>query len=61
MIERGERMMAEYFRYTVAEASLVSARFANRVENRTAGAILTVMGVGLILLRYVGPLPLPGR
>lgn len=37
-------------------ASLVSARFANRVENRTVGlvtgVILTAMGAALILLNY---------
>ena len=37
-------------------ASLVSARFANRVENRTVGlatgAILTLMGAALIILNY---------
>ncbi|MBQ8092404.1 MAG: sulfite exporter TauE/SafE family protein [Clostridia bacterium] len=37
-------------------ASLISARFANRVSNRTVGlvtgAVLTVMGFGLILLHY---------
>ena len=37
-------------------ASLVSARFANRVKNRTVGlvtgVVLTVLGVGLIILNY---------
>lgn len=36
--------------------SLISARFANRVNNRTVGLVtgvlLTVMGVGLIVLYY---------
>ena len=37
-------------------ASLVSARFANRVKNRTVGlvtgVVLTVMGVAMIILHY---------
>ena len=37
-------------------ASLVSARFANRVNNRTVGlvtgVVLTVMGVAMIILNY---------
>ena len=39
-------------------ASLVSARFANRVKNRTVGlatgAVLTVLGASMILLNYWG-------
>ena len=41
---------------TATTASLVSARFANRVNNRTVGlvtgAVLTVLGVLLIILNY---------
>ncbi len=41
---------------TATAASLISARFANRADNRTVGlvtgAILTVMGAALILLHY---------
>ena len=37
-------------------ASLVSARFANRVNNRTVGlvtgVVLTVLGVAMIILNY---------
>ena len=37
-------------------ASLISARFANRVKNRTVGlvtgAVLTVLGASMIVLNY---------
>lgn len=37
-------------------ASLISAKFAKRVNNRTAGlttgAVLTVLGISMILLKY---------
>lgn len=40
----------------VTVASLVSARFANRVENRTVGlvtgAVLTVLGASMLMLNY---------
>ena len=39
-------------------SSLISARFANRVNNRTVGLVtgvtLTVLGVAMILLHYIG-------
>ena len=42
--------------FVATTASLVSARFANRVKNRTVGlvtgVVLTVLGVGLIILNY---------
>lgn len=45
-----------YCMIVATAASLVSARFANRVENRTVGlvtgAILTLMGAALIVLNY---------
>ena len=40
----------------VTTASLISARFANRVNNRTVGlvtgVVLTVLGVAMIILNY---------
>ena len=54
VLERWQVLL--YCMIVATAASLISARFANRVENRTVGlvtgAILTVMGATLILLNY---------